>query len=214
METKDLVESFEKLVFAPEQNGKSWNAGTYFGLPFLKWPCDTQIYQELVFDLKPQLIIETGTYTGASALFFAHLLDQIGWGKIVSVDLQTVTNDYPRHPRINYLGGVSSTNLNTLKEIRRYLPPEGKVLVILDSDHRKEHVLTELNLYSEFVSPASYMVVEDINLGTDLFLPEHGPGAQAALDIWLPKHPEFRPDPRKSSKYLFSTNAWLKKIVL
>lgn len=210
----ELVEAFHKLVFSPAQQGMSWNAGRYFGYHFLKWPCDVQIYQELIFDLKPQLIIETGTYRGASALFYAHLLDQIGWGRVVTVDLLPVTVDYPRHPRISYLGGKSSVDPAVKQDIEKLLPDQGHVLVILDSDHSRDHVLQELNMYQHFVTRGSYMVVEDINLGTDLFRPEDGPGAQAALDRWLPSHKEFRPDQQKANKYLFSTNAWLRRVIL
>jgi cephalosporin hydroxylase len=211
---QELVSAFQRLVFSPEQRGSSWDAGTYFGLPLLKWPCDVQIYQELITDLKPELIIETGTYSGASALYYAHLLDQIGWGKVLSVDIRPVTSEYPRHPRISYLGGKSSVLPEVFEEVKRMAEGKGPVLVILDSDHSKNHVLTELSIYAELVSPGSYLVVEDVNLGTDLFFAEHGPGAQAALDAWLPRHPEFRIDQQKSSKYLFSTNCWLRRVRL
>lgn len=210
----EVVNSFQRLAFSAEQRGMSWGAGTYFGLRFLKWPCDTHLYQELIWDIKPQLIIETGTYRGASALFFAHLLDQIGWGKIASIDVEPVTPDYPRHPRISYFGGRSSTDPAVAQEVDGLLPERGHVMVILDSDHSKEHVSKELDIYHRYVTPGSYLVVEDINLGTELFRPEDGPGAQAALDDWLPKHKEYRPDKLKASKYLFSTNAWLRKVIL
>lgn len=211
---EELISAFHRLVFSPEQRGQSWDAGAYFGLPLLKWPCDVQLYQELVFDLKPGLIVETGTYSGASALFFAHLLDQIGWGKVVSVDLRPVTAEYPRHPRISYLGGKSSVLPEVFNEVVELAKGKQPVLVVLDSDHSKQHVLAELGIYAGLVTPASYLVVEDINLGTDTFLPEFGPGAQAALDAWLPRHPEFKLDKHKQSKYLFSTNAWLRKVRL
>ena len=210
----ECIDAFQKLAFSPENRGASWGASTYFGLPLLKWPCDLHLYQELVFTLKPQLIIETGTYRGASALFFAHLLDQIGWGKVITIDAELTTPDYPRHPRICYLGGKSSVDSVIAEEVNRLLPDYGQVLVVLDSDHSKAHVLKELNMYQDFVTPGSYMVVEDINLGTELFRPEDGPGAQAALDLWLPKHPEFRLDQQKANKYLFSTNAWLRRVIL
>jgi len=84
-------------------------------------------------------------------------------------------------------------------------------MVILDSDHSEEHVTKELEAYAKFVTPGSYLVLEDTNLNNRPVLKEFGPGPGEALDKWLPKHPEFGLDNRVPSYHLFSQHSWLKR---
>src|SRR5262249_62428676 len=102
------IDDFHVAAYNAAQGGRSWGGATYMGVKTWKWPCDLHLYAELVWELKPRLIIETGTAFGGSALYFAHLLDAIGSGKVISIDLKPVENSYPRHPRIAYIGGHSS----------------------------------------------------------------------------------------------------------
>lgn len=216
---ESVVEEFHKLCYNVATEGRSWGGATYMGVKLWKWPCDLALYAETIWEVKPQLIIETGTAFGGSALYFAHLLDTIGWGKVVSVDLNEVQGKYPKHPRIAYIGGKSSTSSAVLAEVRGYVNHhcdpklgKGRCMVILDSDHSRAHVLNELAAYAPLVSPASFLVVEDTNVGGHPVYPEHGPGPQEALDAWLPKNPDFRVDTAKGEKYLFSMHTWLKRV--
>jgi len=215
----DVIDAFHVAAYDAAKDGRSWGGATYMGVKTWKWPCDLALYAETIWEVKPKLIIETGTAFGGSALYFAHLLDAIGWGKVVSVDLNEVQGSYPKHPRIAYVGGKSSTAADTLAEVRGYVNHhcepkvgKGRCMVILDSDHSRAHVLHELAVYAKFVSPASYLVVEDTNVNGHPVYPEHGPGPQEALDAWLPKYPDFVLDRAKATKYLFSMHTWLRRV--
>jgi cephalosporin hydroxylase len=207
-----VIEAFHIEAYNSARDGRSWGGATYMGIKLWKWPCDLHLYQELVWELKPRTIIETGTAFGGSALYFAHLLDAIGAGKVVSIDLEPVASKYPRHPRIAYIGGRSSVDSGVVNEVQRFHDFYGwPVLVVLDSDHAKDHVLAELRAYASFVPPGSWLVVEDTNVNGHPVYPDHGPGPQEALDEWLPKHPEFKPDERKAGKFLWSMHTWLRR---
>src|SRR5262249_41589898 len=191
------IDDFHVAAYNAAQGGRSWGGATYMGIKTWKWPCDLHLYAELVWELKPKTIIETGTAFGGSALYFAHLLDALGAGKVVSVDLKPVENNYPRHSRIAYVGGKSSTSPEELQEVRAWAYGLADIygsptLVVLDSDHSKEHVLDELKMYSAFVHPGSWLVVEDTNLNGNPVYPDFGPGPKEALDEWLPRHPDFK----------------------
>ncbi|MCL5436154.1 MAG: cephalosporin hydroxylase family protein [Patescibacteria group bacterium] len=182
------------------------------GVPIWKLPLDMWVYQEMLFELKPDVIIETGTAYGGSALYLAHLCDLMKKGRVVTVDIK----DYPgrpQHPRIEYVMG-SSIDEALIEKIKSGIKPGEKVLVILDSLHRKDHVLRELELYGELVSPGSYMILEDTYLNGHPVYPNFGPGPMEALLEYVPKHPEFEID-NSREKYFVTWNpkGYLKKLV-
>ena len=83
----------------------AWTEATWLGAQALKNPLDLWVYQEIVVETRPELIVETGTYRGGSAFFLASICDLLGAGEVVSIDIEAVRDDYPTHPRITYLGG-------------------------------------------------------------------------------------------------------------
>jgi cephalosporin hydroxylase len=99
---------------------------------------------------------------GGSALYMANLCDIINHGHILTIDINQVPTA-PIHPRISYLIG-SSISENVLNVVSGFIGSVRKVMVILDSDHTKQHVLDELNIYSRLVSPQQYLIVEDSNI--------------------------------------------------
>ena len=134
----------------------------FLGVKTCKSPMDLWVYQEIIHEVKPQLIVECGTYEGGSTLFFASMmeLNEID-GAVLSIDIQSRDNR-PQHPRISYLTANSITDgYEEAKALAQYHSP---CLVILDSNHHKAHVLRELNLYSNLVSVGSYLIVEDSDL--------------------------------------------------
>jgi cephalosporin hydroxylase len=173
-------------------------AQTWMGIPILQFPNDLLAMQEIIFETRPDVIIETGTHHGGSALFFAHMLDLVhGPSKpwqgrsVVSVDLNTDPEGIlPRHDGIAYLTGRSSTDPEVVRKVKRYLSPSARVMVHLDSDHRAAHVLKELDAYSGFVTPGCYLIVSDTHQGSIVDTGE-GPGPWQALHQWLPDHPGF-----------------------
>ena len=124
---------------------------------------DLWVYQEILWDVKPALIIECGTWSGGTAYYLACLLDILNHGEIVTVDRQL--RERPYHDRLTYIEGNSTGE--GLKTVERYIEScicPGPILVILDSDHRRDHVLAEMILYSDLVTVGSYMIVEDSDL--------------------------------------------------
>lgn len=115
------------------------------------------------------MIIETGTRYGGSALYFASLLDLVGHRRVVSIDIET-RQDWPQHPRVTYICG-SSVSPEVVQQLATRLDSNAGRMVVLDSDHRKAHVDEELKIYSRFVTPGQYLIVEDtaINPTSTLF---------------------------------------------
>ncbi len=206
----EIVEAFHKLYYY----SRVWANTFWLGVQTLKCPLDLWIYQEIVAEIQPDVIIESGTAYGGSALFLAAVLDQIGKGKVVTIDVET-REGLPRHERIEYIVG-SSTSESTLQRVRQSIRPGDKVLVILDSAHNTEHVLEELRLYHGFVTPGSYVIVEDTNMGghpvhTD-YAPDSGPGPMAAVLEFLEGNPRFCADPmREKFKMGFNPNGFLRR---
>jgi len=180
----------------------AWTDATWLGAQALKNPLDLWVYQEIMAETKPELVIETGTYRGGSAFFLASICDLLGEGEIVSIDIEPLRDDYPKHPRITYLGGRSSTDPDVVAEI--HARAEGKrTLVILDSDHSQAHVEAELAEYASLVPVGGYVIVEDSNIGQirkDLL-----PGPLEAIQAFLARRDEFEVD-RSREKFLLTFN--------
>jgi cephalosporin hydroxylase len=175
-------------------------------------PQDLITLSDIIWQIKPKLIIESGTAAGGSALFMASYCDAMGFGKILTIDFRPADRNYPAHPRVAFLGGRSSVDEGVLAEVKTYVDfYGGPVMVILDSDHSKDHVLKELDAYHGFVTPGSYMVVEDTNVGGRPVLLEHGPGPGHALDEWLPKHPDYKIDDRVAKWQIWSQHSWVRR---
>ena len=207
LSTKNIIDMFHIFYY----NSRVWERTTWMGFPVLKCPLDTWIYQEIICALVPDVIIETGTYYGGSALFMASVCDLIGKGIIITVDIEE-QKIKPNHPRINYLSG-SSTSKEILDQITNLIGNKKNILVILDSDHSKNHVLNEMRLYSKFVSQDSYLIVEDSNINGHPVRPDFGPGPMEAIEIFMQENRDFMID-RSKEKFFMTQNpkGFLKKI--
>jgi cephalosporin hydroxylase len=188
----------------------AWTEATWLGAQALKNPLDLWIYQEIVVETRPQLIVETGTYRGGSALYLASLCDLMDSGEVLSIDIQPVREDYPSHPRVTYLGGRSSTDPEVVDEARERAGGR-PILVILDSDHSQQHVEAELAVYAPLVPVGSYVIVEDSNIGKirkDLM-----PGPLEAIETFLARTDEFVVD-REREKFLitFNPSGYLRRV--
>ena len=188
----------------------AWTKATWLGAQALKNPLDLWIYQEIVYETRPALIVETGTYRGGSAYYLASLCDLVGAGEVVSIDIEPVREDYPEHPRITYLGGRSSTDPEVVAHVRERAA--GKpILVVLDSDHSQAHVEAELAAYAPLVPVGCYVIVEDSNIGRirkDLL-----PGPLEAIESFLARTDEFEVD-REREKFLitFNPSGYLRRV--
>ncbi len=188
----------------------AWTQATWLGSQALKNPLDLWVYQEIMAETRPDVVVETGTYRGGSAHFLATVCDLLGSGEVVSIDIERLREDYPKHPRITYLAGRSSTDPGVVAEVRERV--EGRrMLIVLDSDHSQGHVEAELEAYAPLVPVGCYLIVEDSNIGQirkDLL-----PGPLEAVETFLTRTNEFEID-RDREKFLltFNPSGYLKRV--
>ncbi|HET6682758.1 MAG TPA: CmcI family methyltransferase [Gaiella sp.] len=180
----------------------AWTETSWLGAQALKNPLDLWVYQEIIVEQRPELIVETGTYRGGSAFYLASICDLVGVGEVVSIDVEPLREDYPAHPRITYLGGRSSTDPDVVAQVRSRAEDK-RILVVLDSDHSQAHVEAELAVYAPLVQVGGYVIVEDSNIGQirkDLL-----PGPLQAIEAFLAGTDEFEID-RAREKFLITQN--------
>ena len=138
----------------------------WLGRPIIQIPQDIVALQEIIWEVKPDLIIETGIAHGGGLIFYASILELIGKGEVLGIDIDIREHNrkeiekHKMFKRIKMIEG-SSTDEKVIKEVEKIVKRHKKVMVCLDSLHTHEHVLKELNLYSKFVSPGTYLVVFD-----------------------------------------------------
>ncbi len=185
----------------------------WMGVRTLKNPMDMWIYQELIASLKPQIILEIGSNEGGSTLYFAHLLDLIGAGTVISVDIDR-TNYHVSHPRIVEITGDSSAP-EIIAAVHEQCVGQS-VLVMHDGDHHAAQVRRDLEAYADLVSVGGYIVVEDgivdvSRLGGPWI--RRGDGPLVATEQFLRAHPEFVVDPA-CERYLLTYNpkGFLKRV--
>jgi cephalosporin hydroxylase len=194
------ITRYSRVYYA--RASETWFATTWRGAGVLKTPNDMWMYQEIIHEVKPDLIIETGTFAGGSALFFADMLSLGGNGSVISIDIEK--RDVPEHPRIEYMIG-SSVSATVLESVTARAKGR-QTLVVLDSDHSRDHVLAEMRCYAPLVSSGSYMIVEDTVIRDRRILPDHGPGPADAVDIFLAEDDRFDVD-RSRERLLHTFNA-------
>jgi cephalosporin hydroxylase len=196
----DAVADFARLYYDSER--RTWKNTRWLGVGVQKTPLDLWIYQEVITDIRPALIVETGTAAGGSALYMATVSDALGTGEIISVDIAKGTR--PTHPRITYLHG-SSISRDVCSAVAERARTASPVIVILDSDHSRDHVLAELDCYAELVTPGSYLIVEDTNINGHPVLPKFGPGPKEAVSEFLGSRTDFEID-RECEKFFLTFN--------
>lgn len=211
-EEKSVVDAFHRLYYdGPAGEGRVQHRTTWMGVHCIKCPLDLWSYQEILAEVRPDRIIETGTHLGGSALFLAHMLDLLGKGEIVTIDVLENAGR-PAHPRIRYVQG-SSADPAVVSPLLAGRPMGERLLVILDSDHSKAHVSAELALFAPHVSRGSYLIVEDANINGHPVLPEYGPGPWEAIEEFLAGNRDFAVDSSRE-KFLMSFNprGFLKRV--
>jgi cephalosporin hydroxylase len=197
----DPVTAFHELYY--DSMDKTWMDTRWLGVRTLKCPLDLWVYQEILWETRPDLILETGTAHGGSALFLASILSQLGSGSICTIDVADIP-DRPAHPLIRYVTG-SSTDPGVLSEVTELAGAAERVMVLLDSDHSAQHVARELAAYSGLVTPGCYLIVEDTNVNGRPVLPDFGPGPGEALETFLATDDRFEVD-RTREKLLMTFN--------
>lgn len=202
---QDIVDAFHRLYWGKKTWGLQW-----MGHNIVKWPADLFTYADIIHKKRPDVLIETGTYYGGSAQFFADCMERIGKGFVISIDINPGSRR-PKHSRVIYLEGDSVTLAPIVKEEIEKLETgkELTVMASLDSNHHRDHVLAELNAYKDIVTLGQYMVVEDTNLNGHPVNPEFGPGPHEAVQEF--DDPRFTADEALAKRHFFSMHTWLLK---
>jgi len=193
-----------------EQTGH-WGNLRWLGKEIWQPTLDLWTLQETLYEVKPDLLIECGTYKGGSSWFFGDLFELMGHGRVITVDIEKMHN--LSHPRVTYLiGDCASPEI--VQQIRAERDKvTGPVMVILDSDHKAEHVKKELNAYHSFITPGSFMHVQD---GIIDVLPRFAgarPGPLRAIEAFVAEHPEFEVDLERTNRFLITNHpkGWLRR---
>jgi len=224
---KKLRDLALKFIIDSSKYKYSYNF-SWLGRPIIQIPQDIIAMQEIIWQVKPDLIIETGIAHGGSLIFHASMLELIGKGEVVGIDIDIKKHNrkeiekhkmFKMFKRIKMIEG-SSIDEKVIKEVEKIVKRYKKVLVCLDSLHTYEHVLAELNLYSKFVSKGSYIVV----MGTIIELMpkgfykdrpwDKGNNPTTAVKVFLKKNKNFVIDRNIENKLLITSapSGFLKRI--
>jgi len=191
-----------------------WALPHWLGIEVHQTAPDLLMAQEIITEVKPDFIVETGTKYGGSALFYASILDHVHPdGRVITVDIYPQVEQARKlalfRKYVRVITG-DSVGASTLAQIAAAVQGR-RTMVLLDSDHHASHVLNELRAYSGFVTKGSYLIVEDTNL--DALPTGIRPGPMKALEEFLKTEPPFVIDHSREKLLLtFYPNGWLKRI--
>mgnify|MGYP000034540685 CR=1 FL=1 len=200
----DVFDAYHRWYYDSEV----WEQVSFLGVPCLKSVSDLWNYQEIIAELQPSLVVEFGTRFGGATLYFSMVGAAVNPElRVVSVDIdhREVHAPVREDERIELLTGssVSDTVAEQLAARRERFP--GPLFCILDSDHRKEHVLAELELLRPLTRPGDYVVVEDGNINGNPVLPGWGEGPAEAIAAYFRSYPgDYRRDRAREEKFGFT----------
>jgi cephalosporin hydroxylase len=184
---------------------------TWLGQPIWQNTLDLWTIQETLYQLRPALLIECGTNRGGSSFFFASIFDLIDHGRVITIDIAKMHE--MAHPRVTYLLG-SSVAPEVLDSVTCAVAgTSGPIMVLLDSDHSEAHVRRELDLYHRFVTPGSFLLVQDGVIDALKMFAAFRPGPLPAIEAFLSTHPEFVVDTERCARFLITHNpkGWLRR---
>jgi cephalosporin hydroxylase len=198
---------------------------SWMGRPIIQYPQDMMAMQELIWEIRPDLIIETGIAHGGSLIYYASLLELIGNGEVLGIDIDIREHNrkeieqHRMFKRIRMIEG-SSVSSQIAEQVKKAAEGKQRILVSLDSNHTHEHVLQEMELYAPFVTPGSYLVVFDtiVEHLPDNYLPgrawSRGDNPHTAVQEFLKKNDQFEIDSAIDNKLLISVapQGYLKRI--
>jgi len=203
---------FRQKQFSLEGVNRGHHNTTYRGIPCIKCPFDYVMYQMIINELKPDLIIEIGTNNGGSALYMADILDTIGKGLVHTIDIESKVGELvKRHNRINlFTDGWEGYSLEQVNNV-------GKVLVIEDGSHMYDSTLGAMKKFNHIVSVGSYMIIEDGILDALGTSQKHYYGGPVrAIKEFLSGNENFIVDKRWEDFFgqnaTFNTSGYLKRI--
>jgi cephalosporin hydroxylase len=200
--SKDAFELISNQWLKIGWNQKYPYTFSWMGRPIIQIPEDMIRIQEVIYQIKPDVIIETGVAHGGSLIFYASLCKSIGKGRVIGIDIEIRPHNrkaIQAHEMSSFITLVegSSTDASVVDQINDLIKPGENVVVILDSCHTKQHVLNELEAYCNMVTPGSYIIVTD-GIMKDLSDVPRGrlewiwDNPSAAAVEFIEKHPEFK----------------------
>ncbi len=221
---KELQNASKDFLISSNREQYSYNF-TWMGRPIIQYPQDMLAMQELIWEIQPDLIIETGIAHGGSLIFYASIMELIGKGKVLGIDIDIREHNrkeieqHPMFKRIEMIQG-SSVSEETYAQVKSHAEKAKTIMVCLDSNHTHDHVLKELELYAPFTSVNSYCVVFDtvVELLPDDMFPNRpwsvGDNPMTAMETYLKDHPEFEIDHQIDNKLLVSVapRGYLKRL--
>jgi cephalosporin hydroxylase len=186
--SKETFELISDLWVKTGWNQKYQYTFSWFGRPIIQLPEDMVRVQELIYKVKPDVIVETGIAHGGSLIFYASLCKAMDKGRVVGVDIEIRPHNrkaIEEHPLFSYITLIegSSTDADIVAQVKRHIQPSDSVMVLLDSNHTKAHVLNELNAYAPLVTKGSYIVATD-------GIMEHLAGAPRTQPDWTWNNPK------------------------
>lgn len=195
---------------------------SWFGRPVIQLPEDLVRVQEVIYSVKPDVIVETGVAHGGSLIFYSSLCKAMGKGRVIGIDIEirphnrTAIEAHELSDRITLIEG-SSTDPSVVAQVASLIKPGESVLILLDSNHTKAHVAAELDAYHRFVTPGSYIVatdgimkdLHDVPRGDRNWTWDH---PTAAADEFARRHKDFSvvqpPWPFNESKLTTNITHW------
>lgn len=215
-EDKELQALARDVIVRSDQYHWSYQ-WTWLGVPIIQMPPDIVVMQEIIWNAKPQLIIETGVARGGSLILYASILELLGEGKVLGVDIEIRAHNrdtIEKHPLSRRIELIESDalSLQLHERLKAEVGACERVMVILDSNHTHEHVLRELDLFADFVTPGQYLVVADTVVE---YIPEQkhrprpwhvGNNPETALREFLTRNKNFVRDEVVNSKLLLSSS--------
>jgi cephalosporin hydroxylase len=203
--SREGLEAIARLWVKSSAQNRIMYEPSWLGIPIIQYPSDIVVMQELIWKVRPDVIVETGFAHGGSAVFYASILELLGHGKVISVEVEirkynrVAVLAHPMSHRIEMIE-ASSVEPATLAEVKRCIGDGQKVLVTLDSNHSYAHVLRELELYSPLVGEGSYLVAMDGAQQWVADMPRGKPewredNPLRAVHEFVRAHPEWEIDP-------------------
>lgn len=174
---------------------------SWLGRPIIQLPDDMLRIQEAIWQVKPDVIVETGIAHGGSLIFYASLMELYGRGRVIGIDIdirahnRKAIEEHPMAKRITMVEG-SSTDGETVAKVKAMIAPTDVVMLILDSNHERDHVAAELDAYAELVTPGSYILSQDGVMKFLAGMPRAGADWDVnnpitAVEAFLTRRPEF-----------------------
>jgi cephalosporin hydroxylase len=214
-----LFNTATELIVAAERYDYNY-LWSWMGVPIIQLPADIMATQEIIWATKPDVIVETGVARGGSVLFMASLLELIGKGQVIGIDIDIRAHNrasIERHSlakRVLLIEG-SSTDPAVVAKVRDQIPSGASAMVVLDSDHSREHVLAELRFYGPMVTGGCYLVVADTILGrldrsqtprsrSKVWLKGNEP--LSAVEAYLRETDRFEVDPEINGKLILASS--------